>query len=99
MLLNLYSIYDTVSEVFNKPFTEINDASARRAFAQSLLENPQKTDYQLYHIAEYYDHSGEIISNKAPLKIMTGFDLPKITSISPEMQLADLDTFKKQSGE
>lgn len=83
MKSKLYVIYDTVSEVFNKPFTEINNGSAIRAFQQSLDENKaRKEDYQLYIVAEYTDHDGVITPIK-PKRIYSGVeykveDLPEL---------------------
>ena len=72
----MYSIYDTIAEVFNKPFTDHNDASASRSFTQSFLsqEKSNKEDYVLYRIAEYNDSTGEI-SPCLPMKVMSGFDI------------------------
>ena len=56
MKLNLYSVFDRVAEVFNKPFTEINDQSAERAFKESLEESKHAKDYDLYKLADFTDH-------------------------------------------
>lgn len=70
----MYTVYDRVAEVFNKPFTEINDASATRAFKESIKDNPHGTDYDLYKIAEYTDHDGIITTDPTyPKKIISGF--------------------------
>ena len=60
MRTNLYSIYDTISQVFWKPFTEHNDESAKRAFQNSASEQPNINDYCLYHLGEYDDNNGVI---------------------------------------
>lgn len=74
MKLFLYSIYDKVACVFNKPFTELNNQTAIRSFDQSLKDNPHIKDYELYKLAEYSDHNGEI--DPVPIaKIRTGLDL------------------------
>ena len=75
MKLSMYSIYDTIAEVFNKPFTSHNDADASRAFTQSLENNEAtKEDYVLYRVADWNDATGEIIGC-IPMKVMSGFDL------------------------
>jgi len=93
MYKNLYAIYDTVSELFNNPFTDINDQSAIRAFTQSVTEQPHKNDYVLYHIAGYDDNSGTITQNKNPVKIKSGLEVKtaSVSSITPEMQREDLE--------
>lgn len=75
MIINLYSIYDTVSEVFNKPFTEHNDNSAIRAFTESLLQSRPKTrkDYELFYIGKYNDQTGLIKAEKK--RVYTGFEI------------------------
>jgi len=83
MKLNMYAIYDKVAEIFNKPFTEINDASAVRAFKQSLDDNKAvKEDYELYNVGVFTDHDGVIIQEKTK-RIYSGIeykidDLPEI---------------------
>ena len=55
MVLNIYSIFDTVAQVFNKPFTDINNDTAIRSFKGSVLEQPHKDDYALYHLGSMDD--------------------------------------------
>lgn len=74
MKLNIYSIYDTVAEVFNKPFTDINDATAIRSFVQSVSDQPHKNDYVLYNLGVFTDHDGTILQDR-PVKIRSGFDV------------------------
>lgn len=75
MKLSLYSIYDKVAEVFNKPFTDINDASAKRSFTQACKEQPHSLDYELYHIGDFTDNDGCLITGKGARRLMTGFDV------------------------
>jgi hypothetical protein len=84
MRMQLYAIYDTIADVFNKPFTAHNDADAIRAFTQSFEQGNQanKEDFVLYHLAEYDDsngciHPGSKDSNNNPMKIYSGFDIGK----------------------
>jgi len=91
----MYTIYDTVTEVFNRPFTEINDASATRAFTNSIEEAKNKNEYELYHIGAYNDNNGQLEGNLHPVKIKTGFEVKKAKSITPEMQKADLAKHEK----
>jgi hypothetical protein len=74
MKMNMYSVYDSVAEVFNKPFTEHNNASAIRVFRQALKDNPNKEDYGLYHIGTFLDSNGTLLGEKVQ-KVITGFDL------------------------
>jgi hypothetical protein len=84
MIMQMYAIYDTVADVFNKPFTAHNDADAIRAFSQSFEQGNKanKQDYVLYHIGEYNDSDGSLYpgtkdSNSNPMKIYSGFDIGK----------------------
>ena len=67
MVTNLYSIYDSVAEVFNKPFSETTDGSATRAYKQALADNPNSKDYLLFHVGNWNDNKGT----------GTFFDVPK----------------------
>ena len=74
MKLSIYSIYDTVAQVFNKPFTDINDATATRAFKDSVKDQPHSKDYCLYKLADYFDNNGSIQPLENPLKLISGFE-------------------------
>lgn len=93
MRTNLYSIHDTVAGIFNKPFTEFNDDSARRMFKTSILNEQManKDDFVLYALGEFDDQDGSIIVQKTPIKIMSGFDIKMGESITPETQRNDLE--------
>lgn len=73
--LSIYSIYDTVAEVFNKPFTDINNASAIRSFTSSVQDQPHKNDYVLYYLGTFEDNSGEIMPAKNPFKLLSGIEV------------------------
>ena len=102
MRTQLYSVYDTVACVFNKPFTEHNDESAIRAFKATAADQPHIGDYALYHLGEYDDNNGVITPVTAPTRIISGLDIKaKMSSITPEQQVLDLakhEALKKQSG-
>lgn len=74
MIQNIYSIYDSVAKIFNRPFTSINNDTAIREFKSSLQDNPHANDYSLYHLATFDDLPGDIKPN-LPVKILTGFDV------------------------
>jgi hypothetical protein len=74
MKTKLYSIRDNIAEVFNKPFTEFNDASATRAFINSAKENPNIKDYSLYLLGEFDDNGGHIIPVE-PVRVYSGTEI------------------------
>lgn len=85
MDINLYSIYDKVATVFNKPFSQINDESAKRAFRQSLQANPEPQDYELYFVGSLDDDTGNFnVSETGPKKVMTGFEVLKGREVNVE---------------
>lgn len=90
MRSNLYSIYDSIAEVFNKPFLQPNDASAIRAFTESASEQVHIKDYALYCLGEFNDNNGSIVPQTTPVKIYSGLDIKMGSSITPEMQQEDV---------
>lgn len=75
MILHIYSVFDSVAEVFNKPFTDINDATAIRAFVEGVKDNPHKNDYQLFYLGEFHDSNGDIIPVKNLKRIYSGHSI------------------------
>lgn len=85
MNMNLYSIFDNVAGVFNQPFAQINDASAKRAFSRACVDNSDKNDYTLYVLGSYSDADGVLVPNKVPVKIMTGFEVRLNPDVPPDV--------------
>lgn len=75
MKLHIYSIFDSVAQVFNKPWTEINDGTACRAFSNSVANDINRKDFVLYKLGSLTDHDGAIEPLSVPLKLMSGFDV------------------------
>lgn len=75
-LLNVYSIYDKVSNVANKPFVEVNDASAIRAFIDSGKRSPYIIDYELLKVGTFNQDNGELVP-LSPVRIYSGLDAKK----------------------
>jgi hypothetical protein len=73
----MYSIYDSVSEIFNKPFPAHNDADATRAFDDSLMESKRKNEYVLYYLGDFNDTTGQINKAQEPVKVKSGFEVGK----------------------
>lgn len=63
MKLQMFSIYDTVSKLYARPFFDVNDATAKRNL-RAAIRDPKSglaeniNDYRLYHIGEFDDQSG-----------------------------------------
>ena len=73
MKTNLYSIYDSVAEVFNKPFAETTNGSAERAYKQALADNPNAKDFLLFHVGEWDDNKGTGKFFDVPKRIADNF--------------------------
>lgn len=93
MKLSMYLVYDSVAAYFNKPVTEMNDASAIRAFDQSIYDQPHATDYHLYKVAEFDDASGGVKSI-VPVRIRTGFESVAAKKKSNPDMFTDIDENK-----
>lgn len=87
MNMSIYSLYDSVADVFNKPFTEINDNSAFRLFKNSMEDNPNKNDYVLYRLGDFDDNIGIITPTQVPVKLQSGFEIKeKNLQVPPHLQ-------------
>lgn len=75
MRVGIYSIFDSVAAIFNKPFTDLTDASAQRGFSQSVVEQAHKNDLSLYKLAVFDDSNGQVEPLQEPLRLMSGLDV------------------------
>lgn len=63
MKLQMFSIYDTVSKLYARPFFDVNEATAKRNL-RAAIRDPKSglaeniNDYRLYLIGEFDDQSG-----------------------------------------
>lgn len=84
MKQNLYSVFDTIAQVFKQVITSHNDGTAQRDFCEAFKDHPHKNDYTLYRIGEFTDHDGVIKSLENPIKIQSGFEIGKENTEVPE---------------
>jgi len=68
MILNVYSIYDSKSGVYSRPFFSLNNATAIRSFVQ--VANDQSTeiarhsaDFSLHLIGTFDDTTAELVDD------------------------------------
>lgn len=90
MNVYLYSIYDKVANVFNKPFQDLNDASAIRNFKDAVKNEPHINDYELWKIA-MFDNNEAIIQTEIdkelyPMRLMSGLSISASESHVAEKQ-------------
>ncbi len=83
MKQELYCIYDTVAEVFNKPFTAFNRAAAEREFITAINEHPHKNDFTLYYIGDFNDASGQI-DKATPKRILSAMEIKDTEEVAPD---------------
>lgn len=85
MILNVYSVFDSKTMVFNTPFFSHNDGSAARSFKDLSLDvnssvSRNKSDYKLYRIGSYDDFSG-VLTPVSPVEfIATASDYDLLAS-------------------
>ena len=65
MQQQMYSIYDSVQEIYHQPHFMINEAAALRQFADMANDeqsnvNKHPTDYSLWHVGSYEDTTATI---------------------------------------
>lgn len=70
MLMQIFAIYDSKAEVYNKPFYELTIASAIRAFSDAANDTQtafakHPADYTLFHIGTFDDATAKIDLNES----------------------------------
>lgn len=80
MTHTLYSIYDSVAQVYTAPAPFTNEATAIRSFS-NLINNDDSSysinyrDYSLYRVGEWKDFAGTVTPFPAPEFVVHGRDL------------------------
>ncbi len=79
MKLNIYSIFDTASGLYSRPFFDGADASATRAF-QDLVSDPEHPvgkhpeDYSIFRVGLWDDNNG-LLTNEANECLATALEI------------------------
>lgn len=76
-MINLYTTYDKVANLYSAPLSLQNDGAAKRWFKNSLVQSVNKSDYsdyELYFIGQYDDTKG-IINAIKPLLVVKGLTI------------------------
>lgn len=74
MLLKAYSVRDSKAGVYNTPFFQRTHGEAERMF-HNLVKDPNSTvckypdDFDLFHVGEYDDQKGVLLSLDTPQHI------------------------------
>lgn len=76
MKIPYYSILDRVSGLYASPSGFVNDEVAKRAFllgiSRGQIPAENASDYALFYIGDFDDHSGEFIKADKPRFILSG---------------------------
>lgn len=81
MKMQMFVIYDSKAEVYNKPFYQLNDACALRT-ARDLRSTPNNEinnnpeDYSMFHLGEYDDSNAQIDLNSSPKIFLKFHEIP-----------------------
>ena len=65
----IYAIYDNKADTWMDPFYALNDATAKRTFADATNDersmfNKHPTDFEMFHIGTWNDQKGTIKENE-----------------------------------
>lgn len=83
MKFNVYSIYDTVAQVYHNPWVDSCDETAGRAFSfvcadKNTLYGMCPSDFVLYRVAMFNDKSGTFSECEMPVKVCDGRPLEEV---------------------
>ncbi|UPW41574.1 nonstructural protein [Peromfec virus RodF8_53] len=66
MKFSIFSVYDKVTGLYGNPFVALNEAVAKRSYAEYCANSYSGPDTQLYLLGEFDQVSGVIISCEKP---------------------------------
>jgi len=74
MLHQVFSVYDSKAQIYSSPWLAMNKSVAIRQFTDSvndssLVFNKHPEDYALFHLGDFDDVSGVMISLPSPLSL------------------------------
>lgn len=74
MIIQMFSIYDSVAGAFMRPFFMHNRASAIRELSHALNDPKSEIaknakDCALYYIGDFDDHTGLVVSSPQPVSL------------------------------
>lgn len=77
MLHKLLAVHDRAMDAYDRPWCVPSIGAAIRAFQDSVNDtqhpmNKHPDDYDLYHVGDYNDHTGEITPVYPPQKVAIG---------------------------
>lgn len=97
MRLNAYTIYDSATGIYMRPFFAAADGAAIREFNDLAVSSDHPigqhpADYTLYRVGTWNDNKGELIGEQLE-KLRTG---PEAVAESRQIQPGKLDAFQEE---
>lgn len=95
----IYSIYDTATCAYMRPFTAQTDGQAKRLFEDIALDSSSEIGkhpecYTLFALGTFNDHTGELTpSAQGPVKVVSALE------ITSQRKQADSMSFVDNNGE
>lgn len=82
MIENLYSVFDSKTGVFCRPFIHLNDQSALRDFAHAASDpevniGKYPEDFSLFRVATFCFRTGAIVPEPTPVSLGVAISLIK----------------------
>lgn len=82
MILNVYSVKDTKTAIYNQPFFGHNDEVAKRIFGINIndtnsLISTYPEEYALYKVGEYDDTTGRFKQETEHMLVSEAYSLKK----------------------
>lgn len=102
MNYNVYVMYDKVSEECNTPFFQKTDASAKRAFTDTVnrsirpLKNLKVEDFELFRIGSYESSTGTLSVCSEKEYICNGADVDVYEYDEPAAPQIDMKQLQEQ---
>ncbi|AXH73143.1 MAG: nonstructural protein [Microviridae sp.] len=81
MKMSIFAVKDSATAAFMQPFFCVTPAQALRSFGDAVNGDRQSPiaqhpdDYDLYHLGEFDDQSGQVESLKRPRQLARGKDV------------------------
>lgn len=89
MTIKVYSIFDSKSKSFQRPFYMLNNYTAIRAFSDLVntdgqMESRHPQDFSLYEIGTFDDQTAETISANPIILLKTGTEMKMLPELPKE---------------
>lgn len=99
--MHLYSVFDSLAEIWHAPMTMRSDGEAQRAFMASctrvgspVADSPM--DYSLHRIGDFDETTGAVSSEVAPIRVCSALE---VLQVAKQAQQAEDERQLKLVGE